>query len=488
MMKATEIREKKRMAEALEEKAKAAEERAKAAASGASEKSAEADQKAPDTVSESKSDTVVGPGIQDTRTSVKDVSTTIAAFEANYPRPISTLWKSPLNNMLQTTHLSVVNLDFKYDALFGHGFLTLMDLIMESYPVAGEGDKITDALISALDFDPKQVRDDSAAIKAAVEGKTEADLLAAAASGSGAIGEVVALIKSRDPYFHSQPGNIGLLSLMEAVSVKTDKESIERWAEPFGYRTRPLENFSGLLKEYRDKMGNAMQMMKATEIREKKRMAEALEEKAKAAEERAKAAASGASEKSAEADQKAPDTVSESKSDTVVGSGIQDTRTDVKSVSTTIAAFEANYPRPISTLWKSPLNNMLQTTHLSVVNLDFKYDALFGHGFLTLMDLIMESYPVAGEGDKITDALISALDFDPKQVRDDSAAIKAAVEGKTEADLLAATSTGSGAIGEVVAVIKSRDPYFHTQPGNIGLLSLMDAVSVATDTESIERW
>jgi hypothetical protein len=246
--------------------------------------------------------------------------------------------------MLQTTHLSVVNLDFKYDALFDHGFLTLMDLIMEVYPVAGEGDKITDALISALDFDPKQVRDDSAAIKAAVEGKTEADLLAATSTGSGAIGEVVAVIKSRDPYFHSQPGNIGLLSLMEAVSVPTDKESIERWAEPFGYRTRPLENFSGLLKEYRDKMGNAMQMMKATEIREKKRMAEALEEKAKAAEERAKAAASGASEKSAEADQKAPDTVLESKSDTVVGSGIQDTRTDVKSVSTTIAAFEANYP------------------------------------------------------------------------------------------------------------------------------------------------
>ena len=39
---------------------------------------------------------------------------------------------------------------------------------------------------------------------------------------------------------------------------------------------------SGLLKEYRDKIANAMQMMKAMEIREKKRMADALEEKAKA--------------------------------------------------------------------------------------------------------------------------------------------------------------------------------------------------------------
>ena len=79
---------------------------------------------------------------------IKTVSQTIAAFESNYPRPVATLWRSPINDMLQTTHLSVVNQDFKYDALFGYGFLTLMDLIMGTYPVAGEGDKITDAPVS----------------------------------------------------------------------------------------------------------------------------------------------------------------------------------------------------------------------------------------------------------------------------------------------------------------------------------------------------
>ena len=229
---------------------------------------------------------------------IKTVSATIAAFESNYPKPVATLWRSPINDMLQTTHLSVVNQDFKYDALFGYGFLTLMDLIMGTYPVAGEGDKITDALIAALDFDPQQVRSDSAAIKSAVEGSTEADLLAAAASGSGAIGSCVAEIKSRSPYFHTRPGSVGLLNIMDAVNVPTDKAGIERWAEPFGYRTRPLENMSGLLKEYRDKIANAMQMMKAMEIREKKRMADALEEKAKAAQEKAEAAAASAADKS----------------------------------------------------------------------------------------------------------------------------------------------------------------------------------------------
>ena len=92
----------------------------------------------------------------------------------------------------------------------------------------------------------------------------------------------------------------------------------------------------------------------------------------------------------------------------------------------------------------------------------------------------MSPYPVAGDGEKITDALIAALDFDPQQVRADSAAIKAAVEGSTEADLLAAAASGSGAIGSCVAEIKSRSPYFHTRPGSVGLLNIMDAVNVPT--------
>ena len=117
-------------------------------------------------------------------------------------------------------------------------------------------------------------------------------------AGSGASGPCGAEIKSRSPYFHTRPGSVGLLSIMDSVNVPTDKPSIERWAEPFGYRTRPLENMSGLLKEYRDKIANAMQMMKAMEIREKKRMADALEEKAKAAQEKAEAAAASAAEKS----------------------------------------------------------------------------------------------------------------------------------------------------------------------------------------------
>lgn len=230
----------------------------------------------------------------------KTVSQTIQEFEEGYKRPIITLWRSPLNDMLQTTHLSVVNADYKYDPFFAYGFLELMDLIMSSYPVPAEGDKITDALISALDFEPATIRADRAAIQTWVEGKTEADCLAAAGAGSGSpVADAAAIVKGRanPDYFHTRPGNVGLLTLMDKVGVKADKESIERWAAAFGYRERPVSNMSGLLKEYQDKIANAMQMIKAMEIREKKRMADALEEKAKAAQAKAEAASSSSADK-----------------------------------------------------------------------------------------------------------------------------------------------------------------------------------------------
>lgn len=187
-----------------------------------------------------------------------------------------------------------------YDELFGYGYVTLMNMIMEIYPVAGEGEKITDALTQALDMDPSKVRGDAADVAAWVEGKTESEILAAVAAGDGSIAsKAVEAIKGQAEYHHTRPGNIGLVKLMEVAGVKPEKESLERWCEAFGMRQPAVERNAGLLKEYQEKMANAMQMIKAMEIREKKQMADRLEEKAKLAQEKAEGAAKAAEAKAA---------------------------------------------------------------------------------------------------------------------------------------------------------------------------------------------
>ena len=84
---------------------------------------------------------------------------------------------------------------------------------------------------------------------------------------------------------------MGAIFMMEAVGCKPDSDTLTRWTEALGMRKRNIERDAVLLKELKEKMSTAMQLVKSVEIREKKRMADNLEEKAKAAQEKADAAA-----------------------------------------------------------------------------------------------------------------------------------------------------------------------------------------------------
>ena len=79
------------------------------------------------------------------------------------------------------------------------------------------------------------------------------------------------------------------------------------------------------------------------------------------------------------------------------------------------------------------------------------------------------------EPEKLVDASIRALDLDPAQIKSDFAAVSSWLEGKTEADILAAPSAG-GVVGDAFAAIKANDEYLHTRSGNIAVLTMMDAV------------
>ncbi|KAJ8599772.1 hypothetical protein CTAYLR_003426 [Chrysophaeum taylorii] len=212
---------------------------------------------------------------------------TMRAFEKAYPRPIVTVWRSPISDMLQVTHLSLVDKRFKYDPIFGYGYMFIFNMLLEKYP-----DKLIDASIAALDLNPQTVRSDEIEVAKWLEGKTEADILAAPNNaGDGRLNQVFADIKANDEYLHTRSANLGFLAMMDIVGCKADGETLDRWSEALGLRKRNIERDAVLLKEIREKMSQALQMIKSLEIREKKRLADQLEKKAKEAQEKAEGAA-----------------------------------------------------------------------------------------------------------------------------------------------------------------------------------------------------
>lgn len=218
---------------------------------------------------------------------VKTVSETLRSFEALYPRPIVTVWRGPIVDMLQVTHLSIVDQRFKYDPIFGYGYMWIFNMLLEKYPVDGEKDKLIDATIEALDLEPKTVRRDEEEVLQWLEGKSEADILG---TGNDKIYKALADIKARD-YLHTRSGNVGFISIMETVGVKPDNTTLTRWTDALGLRKRSLDRDVVLLKEVKEKMNQAMQMIKSLEIRDKKRLADQLEKKAQEAQDLAAAKA-----------------------------------------------------------------------------------------------------------------------------------------------------------------------------------------------------
>ena len=230
---------------------------------------------------------------------IKTVSETMRAFEAAYPRPIVTVWRGPISDMLQVTHLSVVDRRFQYDPIFAYGYMWIFETLLDKYPVDGEKDKLIDASIVALDMKPSQLRKDQAEVKSWLSGKTEAQILAAHETpNESRIHKAFADIKKNSDYLHTRAANVGILTMMDAFDLKPDNPTITRWTDALGMRKRNVEKDAVLLKDLRDKMVQALQMIKSLEIREKKRMADQLEKKAKAAQAKADEQAGGGSSSS----------------------------------------------------------------------------------------------------------------------------------------------------------------------------------------------
>jgi hypothetical protein len=224
---------------------------------------------------------------------VKTCGETMADFNKRYQRPIVPIWRSPLNDLIEVSHLSIVREGFKYDMLFGYGFVQNFDFLFQQYPMKEESAKMREAALSSLGIDVDQAMADFSTVTAWLEGKSEADVFAAASAAEGPVGEALALGKGGS-YMQSRPSNMALVHMMESVGADVTDATSEKWATALELNNVLIMKDLNLYKQTKDKMEQGMQMVKALEIREKKRQAEALEEKAKKAQAAADEAAKSA--------------------------------------------------------------------------------------------------------------------------------------------------------------------------------------------------
>jgi photosystem II biogenesis protein Psp29 len=228
---------------------------------------------------------------------VRTVSDTKRAFYTLHTRPVSSVYRRVVEELMVEIHLLRVNEDFRNDPIFALGVVGTFDRFMAGYEPATDRDSIFKALCGAEEIDPAQFRGDAESAKAAATGHSSEELLtwvtqSAASGGEGMAGTLHA-IATNPKFKYSRLFAIGLYNLLDAADPALVAEAeklnayIEKLAVPLNLSATKIQRDLELYRGNLDKLVQAQKAMAEFiegERRRQQKRAEELQQKADAAE------------------------------------------------------------------------------------------------------------------------------------------------------------------------------------------------------------
>ncbi len=162
---------------------------------------------------------------------VRTVSDTKHQFYSLHNRPIHSVYRRFVEELLVELHLLAVNVDFHYDPVLALGVVTSFDQFMAGYYPDQDRESIFQALVQAVGFDPQQLRRDAQVFTAALEGWTEADLMAlpqVLGPGAEVLRGTLGQIATYPRYKCGRLFAIGLYTLIEQVAPEIARDESRR--------------------------------------------------------------------------------------------------------------------------------------------------------------------------------------------------------------------------------------------------------------------
>jgi photosystem II biogenesis protein Psp29 len=226
---------------------------------------------------------------------VRTVSDTKRAFYNTFNRPITSVYRRVIEELMVEMHLLSVSDDFVYDNIYALGIVTTYDTFMEGYRPEGDVAPIFTALCQSVESSPEQYRNDAQQALSLVDGLSLDDFKTLLGNLETASSEGIAgLLKDvahRDRFKYSRAFGIGFYTLVEKIGPELvkDKEALMTFmkeaAESLSISFEKLQKDIELYRSNLDKMVQAKALM--TEMLETERKKREERAQAKAAQENA---------------------------------------------------------------------------------------------------------------------------------------------------------------------------------------------------------
>jgi photosystem II biogenesis protein Psp29 len=170
---------------------------------------------------------------------VPTVSDTKRTFYSVHSRPINSIYRRVVEELMVEMHLLSVNVDFQYDPIYALGVVSSFNRFMSGYRPETDKASIFQALCQALGKDPQQYRRDAEALESWATRVSPSEVLDVLSQthSSGETSEVEAAVRAiaaNSHFKYSRLFAIGLYSLLELAEADFVKENskLEEILEP----------------------------------------------------------------------------------------------------------------------------------------------------------------------------------------------------------------------------------------------------------------
>jgi photosystem II biogenesis protein Psp29 len=219
------------------------------------------------------------------------VSDTKRNFYSHHTRPINSIYRRVVEELMVEMHLLSTNVDFAYDPIYALGVVHSFDRFMASYRPPEDKQSIFNALCQAIGSSAEQYRQDAAQVEEFARSMQGQDIIAwlsqPTSAGVGSrLANTLNAIANNPKFKYSRLFAIGLFTILEqaAPDLLKDEKQREAAVQKIGESLHlPIDKVKKDLEAYRsnlDKLAQMEAVMADTLEAERKKREQRAQEKA----------------------------------------------------------------------------------------------------------------------------------------------------------------------------------------------------------------
>ncbi len=164
---------------------------------------------------------------------VRTVSDTKRAFYSYHARPINSVYRRVVEELLVEMHLLSVNADFQSDPIYYLGVVTSFERLMQGYRPEKDKESIFNALCQSVGDDPQVYRKQAGSLLALAQNKSSEELVAwlsnpTVTENTESIAEPIRKIAQNAHFKYSRLFAVGLYTLFEEADAEIFKQEDKR--------------------------------------------------------------------------------------------------------------------------------------------------------------------------------------------------------------------------------------------------------------------